>query len=477
MATNDERQPSRRGSSTWRPYGSSSSIRRLVLLAGVAVLIGFAGYWLYRWKQRNRFEENLALMEELQTANVLGNLVPRNDLNAPDDWPQWRGPRRDGVSWERGLVDWDWPDEGPKKLWEAETGVGYSTVAVAAGRVITIFQDGADEAVVCWNAETGKEQWRYHYAARYVNGFGSGPRSTPTIDGDRVYTVGATGIFHCMNAATGERIWRHDLLEEFGANNLNWGVSFSPLIEGNLVLTNPGGRDGKSVVAFDKLKGEVAWKSFDDTASYSSPIAITAAGRRQVIFFTGSYVVGIDPVDGTSLWKYPWKNSTDVNAATPIAFSARTGDVQSDYVFVSCNYGKGCCLLKLTATAEGIVPQRVYESTRMRNHFSSSVCLGTYLYGFDDNMLACMDLRTGEISWKQRGFDKGSLTIVAPKLIILGEHGRLAVAEATPDEYREIASFQFSESKCWSVPVVANGRLFLRDESRLACYELWPASR
>src|SRR5262249_3018145 len=161
------------------------------------------------------------------------------------------------------------------------------------------------------------------HPARFQGFQGSGPRSTPTIDGDRVYAVGATGVFHCLNAATGERMWRHDLLEEFGATNLSWGVSFSPLIEGNLVLTNPGGPDGKSIVAFDKISGKVAWQAFDDSASYSSPIAVTAAGRRQVIFFTGSYVAGIDPADGTVLWKYPWKNSTDVNAATPIAFSAR----------------------------------------------------------------------------------------------------------------------------------------------------------
>jgi outer membrane protein assembly factor BamB len=410
-------------------------------------------------------------MAELQGANVVGNLKRADDPNAPHDWPQWRGPRRDGLSLESGL-NWNWPEVGPKKLWEAKSGEGYSTFAVAAGRVFTILQDGDDEAVVCWDANTGKEQWRFRYPAHFGDFQGSGPRSTPTIDGDRVYTVGATGVFHCLSAANGERIWRHDLLEEFGANNLTWGVSFSPLVEGDLVLTNPGGRGGKSVVAFDKISGDVAWQALDDSAGYSSPIAVTAAGRRQAIFFTGSYVLGIDPADGTVLWKYPWKNSTDVNAATPIFFSAQTGDAQSDYVFVSCNYGKGCCLLKLSATDDGIVPQRVYESTRMRNHFSSSVCVGTYLFGFDDNMLACMDLRTGEICWKQRGFDKGSLTIVDGRLVILGEYGWLAVADATPEEYREVASFQFSESKCWTVPVIANRRLYLRDESRLVCYDL-----
>ena len=471
MASNEK--PQRWQTTTARGRQRRRSLhRRLILFFAILALIGCGGYWLYWWKQRNRFEDNQALVEELRDASAV-RVLERAEPDGPHDWPQWRGPRRDGVS-EEGIPDWNWPEEGPKKLWEAPTGQGYSTVAVASGRVVTMLQDGDDEAVVCWDANTGDERWRYRYPAHFQGFQGSGPRSTPTMDGDRVYAVGATGIFHCLEAATGERIWSHDLLEEFGASNLSWGVSFSPLVEGNLVLTNPGGRDGKSIVAFDKMSGKVAWQALDDSASYSSPIVVRAAGCRQAVFFTGSYVAGIDPTDGTVLWKYPWKNSTDVNAATPIAFSARIGDVMADYVLVSCDYGKGCCLLKLAASADGVVPQRVYESTRMRNHFSSSVCLSTDLYGFDDDMLACMDMRTGTICWKQRGFNKGSLTAVANHLVILGEYGRLAVAEATPVEYREIASFQFSESKCWTVPVVANGKLYLRDEERIACYALLP---
>jgi outer membrane protein assembly factor BamB len=459
MATHEERQQS--------PGAGLSRVRRITLALGIIALLGLGLLSFQRWWS-TRFTSDSERLAELQESHLV-EALERDGL--PGDWPQWRGPRRDGVSLETGL-NFSWPDDGPRQLWEAPAGEGYSCLAVAAGRAYTILQEGENEAIMCWNAETGKEEWRFPYPAHFSNMWGSGPRSTPMIDGDRVYTVGATGLFHCLNAATGKKLWDHDLLKEFGATNLGWGVSFSPLIEGNLVLTIPGGRDGKSIVAFDKISGSVAWHSGDEPPSYSSPIAVTAAGQRQVIFFAGSGLLGIDPADGKQLWHYPWKNGTDVNAATPIVFRAQIGDNVNDYAFASCGYGTGCCLVKLTPTGDGILPQRVYESTRMRNHFSTCVRLGEQLYGFDDEFLVCMDLLTGTVRWKQRGFKKGSLTVADGRLIILGEYGRLAVAEATPEAYREINSFQFSDQKCWTVPVVANGRLYLRDEQRIVCYDL-----
>src|SRR5262249_14918402 len=255
-------------------------------------------------------------------------------------------------------------------------------------------------------------------------------------------------------------------------SNLVWGVSFSPLIEGNLVLTNPGGSKGRSIVAFDKRTGDVVWKAFTSRASYSSPIAVTAAGRRRIIVFAANGPGGGAPENGKVLWDYPIRNSTDVNAATPIAFSAQVGDAIQDYVFVSCNYDKGACLLKLMSEGDGIVAKRVYETKRMSNHFATSVRLRDQLYGFSEKMLVCMDIQTGAVRWNQRGFASGSLTVADGKLIILGEGGQLAVAEPTPDEYREIAAFRFSKKRCWTVPVIANSRLYLRDEQKIVCYDL-----
>lgn len=470
MTPHDTRQPGFDGTTDPAPdsRGGLRPFRRGMLVGGVLLLLGLGGFMLFQRWQLNRIEEDPALLAELEGARLVEN--PEREA-APGDWPQWRGPRRDGLSTETGL-NWNWPARGPRKLWDAPASEGYSAFAVAGGRAYCILQDGDNEVVVCWNAETGKEQWRFPYPAHFTYPFGAGPRSTPTLDGNRLYTVGATGVFHCLDAATGGKLWRHDLLEEFSANNLGWGVSFSPLIEGNLVLTNPGGPNGKSVVAFDKISGAIVWHALDDMAGYSSPIAVFAAGRRQVIFFTASNVVGLACSSGERLWHYPWKNSTDVNAATPIVFTAWTGDSTFDYVFVSCNYDKGCCLLKLTPKGDGVAVQRVYESKRMRNHFSSSVRLGEQIYGFDDSYLTCLDLLTGKVRWRQGGFGKGSLTIADGRLIILGESGWLAVAEATPEAYRETASCQFSQGRCWTVPVIANGRLYLRDEKRIVCYDL-----
>jgi outer membrane protein assembly factor BamB len=385
------------------------------------------------------------------------------------DWPQWRGPNRDGISSATDLLA-SWPEDllTRRKVWERPAGGGFSALAVAGGRAYTLVQDGDDEAVVCWDAETGQERWRFRYPCRYVNNMGSGPRSTPTVDGDLVFTVGATGLMHCLKtnpaSAGGEVVWRRDLLKDFGAPNLQWGVSFSPLVQGQRVFVNPGGPDGNSVAALDRLTGKTVWHALNDRAGYSSPVAATLAGKPQVVFFTGEGAVGVSPADGTLYWRYPWHTSYDVNAATPL--------VVGDYVFLTSGYDKGCGLLQVENEGSGQTASPVYQHRKMRGQFSSPVRYKDCIYGFDDTFLKCLDLRTGKELWRQRGFDKGSLLIAGGRLILLGEYGRLALAEATPDGYRELSAVQFSEQKCWTVPALANGRLYLRDPARVVCLDL-----
>jgi outer membrane protein assembly factor BamB len=383
-------------------------------------------------------------------------------------WPQWRGPNRDGVSTETGLLT-NWPESGPRKLWERSAGKGYSSLAIADGRVYTLLQDGDFEAVVCWDADKGSELWRFRYPCQYQNSYGDGPRATPTVDGDVVYTVGGTGLMHCLKTkpatTAGELVWKRDLLADFGAANLRWGVSFSPLVEGKLIFINPGGPDGHSIAALDKATGTLHWKNLDDPAGYSSPIAATAGGKQQIIFFTGKGLVGVVPDTGALLWSFPWETNYGCNIATPIAVG--------DYVFLSSGYGNGCAMLKIEPQADGTLkPRKVYQNKRMSNHFSSSVRYRDHLYGFHDGTLTCMDFRTGKVAWTERGFDKGSLLVADGHLIILGERGKLALAEATPDDYREKASFQVSESQCWTVPALANGRLYVRDADKVMCFDV-----
>ncbi len=405
---------------------------------------------------------------------LAGAELPPPETGAAEDvdWPQWRGPNRDGLSPATGLRT-TWPPEGPRVVWRRPLGRGFSSVAVAGGRLFTMDQEaGADgawayEAVVCLDAATGDQRWRFRYPNRYDERFGSGPRSTPAVDGDLVYAVGPTGTFHCLRADTGEKVWRHDLLEEFHGRPMQYGVAFSPLVEGGLVYAMPGGPDGNSVVAFDKLTGAVVWKALDDPAGYSSPVAVTAAGTRQVLFFTNEALVSVAPATGRVYWRYPWKTEGGFNIATPVAFG--------NYVLISSAYGKGCALLEVTAEGGTLRAERVYEHNRLRNYFASSVRRGNHVYGLDMTDLVCMDVRTGREEWRQKGhrsFRKGSLLVAGGQLVVLGEDGTLFLAEATPAGYRQTASWRVSPNKCWTVPALAGGRLYVRDESQLVCLDL-----
>jgi outer membrane protein assembly factor BamB len=445
-------------------YPSRPRLGRWVDTIVVSLLIFvFAGLAVYHYRRLDRAQVNPELEKEA------GEKLIDEPANPTNDWPQWRGPNRDGVSTETGILT-NWPAEGPKVLWEQKTGAGFASVAVVKGRVFTIFQDGANESVVSWDAESGREIWRHSYRCSFENSYGSGPRGTPSIDGEFIYTVGGIGIMHCLRAFSdrpkGEVVWEKDLLHEFGAATPKWGVSFSPLVEGDRVFIMPGGPNGNSLAALDKRTGAILWKKHDDRASYSSPIGATFHGQRQILFLTGSRLVSVHPETGDQLWDYPWPIENETNIATPI--------VVNHYVFISSGYGKGYVRMQIDKDGDQMKPRYVRKDTRMRNHFSTCVRYKDHLFGFDDSTLVCMNFFTGKVEWKERGFDRGSVLRVNDSLIIYGANGLLALAAANPDEYVEKARFQFSKQKhsCWSVPVVSNGRLYVRDQEKLVCFDV-----
>ena len=411
-------------------------------LAAVIFLWGVFGFFtICQILSKDSNTQDPVKLKELRNTS----LTPSK--SSSNDWPQWRGPNRDGLSREIGLLT-IWPEGGPRKLWEQPTGEGFSCLAVAKGRVITMVQDGSQEAIVCWNAGDGREMWRHRYPASFHHQFGNGPRSTPTIDGDLVFTIGATGIMTCLKlppvappskggeknnsppskdegknnsppleggargGANPEVLWTKSLLEEFGAKNLEWGIALSPLVEGDLVYVNPGGPDGRSLVALDKLTGAVRWQALPDIGSNSSPVSADCAGERQIIFFTERGLVAVTPDQGKLLWRYPWITDFGANIATPI--------VTGDYVFLSSAYGKGCGLVKIEKKDGGLTPNLVYKNRKMQNHFSSCVLYQDHIYGFNDVTLTCMEFKTGAVRWTQRGFDKGSLTIADVPAIYFG---------------------------------------------------------
>lgn len=386
----------------------------------------------------------------------------------PFAWPQWLGPARNGVSTETGLLA-EWPASGPVMVWEAPLGPGYSSTAVARGRALTMAYVEGREVVVCFNADTGKIIWRRSYACAYEGmdpRFDDGPRSTPTIDGECVYTVGATGIFICWNLIDGSEIWRHDLQEEFQAKPLYWGVSFSPLIVGDLVIACPGGQTG-SRAAFEKGSGKLVWSTGSGPASYSSPILIRAAGQDQLVFFESNRLVGASPVDGRELWSFPWETDYDLNIATPLFID---GDL-----FISSGYGRGCARIRIRTDGKALRAELVYKNKKLSNQFTNSVFHNGQLFGFDrsDGHFVCLDYGTGQVRWKEARLGLGSILVADDKLFLVHADGTLALAEATAVGYQEKSRYEFStRNQVWAAPALANGRLFVRDGARLVCFQV-----
>jgi hypothetical protein len=390
-----------------------------------------------------------------------------------DDWPCWRGPRGDGISRETGLLK-EWPSGGPAQLWKAELSGGFSSVAVADGRLFTQTKEKNQEVVVCLDAATGKDLWRYRYDcdyAAYPTFTGgampqsrTGPRATPTVEGDRVYTLGATGTLLCLEARTGKKLWQQELLKLAGIDCPKHGYNNCPLVVGDRVYVQPGGPQGKSVAALDRKDGAVVWQGLDDPIGESSPVWAEVGATPQVIFFTGTGAVGVAPKDGKLLWRYPWKTQYDLNIATPVYADGK--------VFVSSNYGTGGAVFRLKNGAE---PETLWKGRAMQNHFSSSVLYEGHLYGFSEDRLRCVEFETGKVKWDQTGLGKGSLLVVADgRLIALGDHGQLVFARATPEGYSEISRCQvFDKDRLtWTVPVLSGGRLFVRHENALVALDL-----
>jgi outer membrane protein assembly factor BamB len=378
---------------------------------------------------------------------------------AAGDWPQFRGPNRDGISKETGLAR-TWPEGGPRVLWKAPTGDGYSGMAVAQGRLFTLLGRGGDEVLVALDAKTGKELWKAKVDGKYVSDMGNGPRSTPTVDGEMVYALSASAKLWAFDAKSGKKLWSRDLSSELGARTPTWGVSTSPLIEGNLLLLDVGGSSGKSLAALDKKTGKTVWTSQSDRAGYSAPIAFTVGGVRHVVFFTGTSVVAVSPADGKLLWRVPWRTDWDVNAATPIF-------IAPDKLYISSGYETGAGLFRIKAAGGKASAQEVWKSKGMKNQFSSSIVAGGVIYGFDNKTLKAIDVASGQERWKERGLGHGSLILADGHLIVLSETGTLVLAEASPAGYKPKATAPVLSGRCWTMPTLANGVLYVRNQDEM----------
>jgi outer membrane protein assembly factor BamB len=378
------------------------------------------------------------------------------------DWPQWRGPNRDGISKETGLLK-QWPDGGPPLVWKAAgAGTGYSSLAISNGRIYTIGLRGDREFVVAFDVATGKQVWATPNGTAFRESHGDGPRGTPTVDGDRLYALGGNGDLSAIDLKTGRIVWSMNILSKFGGENIQWGISESPLVIGEKLLVTPGG-PGASIVALNKKDGTLIWKSQSDRAGYSSGMPVQIGSTTQVVFFTNNRAVGLDLKDGKLLWEYPRPANDTANVATPIVRGSR--------VFISSDYGTGGGVVEIKADGKA---SELYFTRDMKNHHSSSILIGDYLYGFSSSMLTAMKFDTGEVAWRDRSVGKGSLVYADGHLYAYSENGVVGLIEATPAGYREKGRFRIQQGSLptWTHPVVAGGRLYLRDQDTIYAYDV-----
>lgn len=380
------------------------------------------------------------------------------------DWPQFRGVNRDGVSAETDLPR-TWPAGGPRVVWRRPIGEGFSSISVAGDRLYTMDSDGTTEYVVALEAGSGKEIWRVAAGSKLMDAMGNGPRTTPTLDGGTVYAMGSHGRLLALKAADGAKVWEVDLVQAFGAKRPNWGYSGSPLIDGDLLVLEVGGKDNRGVVAFEKATGKVRWGALDGDPAYSSPVVMTIGGIKQYVVprRAGSQTVALRPDDGSVLWTHPG----------PFSVIASALFVPPDKVYVSGGDDAGAVLMRVKSEGGKATVEELWKTRTMKNHFNNAVLVGDHLYGFDNATFKCLSVATGEETWASRGLGKGSL-LVADKnlLIVLSDRGTLLLVEATPTAYTELARFQAMEGKAWTSPTLANGRLYLRDEDEILALEL-----
>lgn len=417
----------------------------------------------------------------------------------PHDWPGFLGPSRNGKSAETGLPK-QWPAEGPPVVWQAAVGAGYAAPAVADGRLFHFSRTESTARLACFDARTGKPEWSCDYPTDFEDmlGYNNGPRATPVVDGDRVYTYGAEGVLQCVQVADGKPVWRVDTMKDFGVVKNFFGVGSTPLVYGDLLIVCVGGSppggptdvyaangqvdaNGSCVVAFDKLTGKVRWKTGDDLASYSSPVLAKIDGRDVVFMFARGGLLAIDPAKGAMLANFPWRarRLESVNASTPV--------VLGNEVFISETYEIGSALVRFAGDKfdEVWTDRNRRRNQSMALHWNTPIENEGYLYGSSgyhapEAELRCVEWKTGKVMWSEAGMGRCSLLLVDNTLVCLSEDGSLRLVKPTPQKYEELAKWELQGADgkpllpypSWAAPALSNGLLYVEGANRLVCLRL-----
>jgi len=418
-------------------------------------------------------------LASLLSAATVGRCFFANDLAFAADplfdpkfaWPQFLGPQRNGKSPEKGLLD-AWPKGGPTVIWRVPGGVGMSGVVIDNNKALTMIERGGKQVLLCLSADKGEELWTREIAPAYKNQMGNGTRGTPAIAADRVFVFTGEGILAAVNFADGKLLWSKNVVDELKGKAAEYGMASSPLVVGDQVIVTIGSPKG-SVAAFDVASGNVAWKTGNDPAGYSSPTVLTLHEKTQIVAGLGNAVLGIEPKDGKIIWRHPFETDFNCNIATPIAYE--------NQVFISAGENHGCALLKVSA-ADGPEGTEVWSSlgpkSVMRNEWQTSILLGDYLYGFDNvggagpvSHLTCINAKTGERAWQEARFGKGNMIAAEGKLFISTMRGELIIARASPKAYEEIGRATYI-SGTRQAPALSNGRLYMRDDKEIVCLDV-----
>ena len=379
-------------------------------------------------------------------------------------WTNFRGPKRDG-NYDETTVSTNWPKDGLRVIWKQPVGVGHSSFAIADGKAYTIEQRRSQEVVAAYDVATGRELWTQKWNAEFNDETGDGPRATPTWDQGRIYALGATGELRCLDANNGNVVWGKNILSDNSASNLPWAMAASPLIVDDKVIVLPGGTSNKSVVAYNKMTGAPVWKVLSDVQAYVSPMLMELAGRRQIVVVTSTRVVGLVPEDGKLLWSYKWDTNNGINVSQPIP-------VDQNRFFISSGYGKGAALVEVKGSGNSYTATTIWENGMMKNKFNSSVLHNGYVYGLDEGILSCLDVKTGERKWKDGRYGYGQVLLAGDHLIVTSDQGDIALVKATPNQYTEVARFNALKGQTWNYPAIADGRLLVRNSNEMAAFDI-----
>ena len=382
-----------------------------------------------------------------------------------NDYPQFLGPHRTGVVDGPALAR-DWQAHPPELRWRRRIGPAWSGFAIKSGLAITMEQRGNDEAVTCYDLTTGEPLWSHLDAAHYNTTIaGEGPRTTPTIEGDRVFTMGATGLLNCLEAVTGKQLWMKNVPEDNHGEYGEWGASCSPLVVGDRVIVSTGASEGRSLAAYNQNTGERLWTGGDDRASYGSPVLVNVAGSPQILSFNSSRLTAHDPATGTVLWEHPWPTGHP-HIATPVL-------IEADKILVSSGYGIGSELLRLRQGPDASWNvQRLWKSNRLKSKFANLIQRSGYIYGLDDGILTCLEAATGRLLWKEGRYGHGQIICSGELLLIMAENGEVVLIQASHDAPRELTRFKALSGKTWNPPALAGQHLLVRNDIETACFTL-----